>query len=114
MLADGRWFVGPDNGLLNTVALRTPHAEWRIIDWRPDGLSASFHGRDLFAPIAARIACSDFSWPFRFHSGPDLSRWPADLSEIVYIDHYGNAIAGLRYSPQLDGRDLLIQGRRIP
>lgn len=114
LLADGRWFVGPDNGLLNTVAGQASQAEWRIIDWRPSDLSASFHGRDLFAPIAARIARSDFSWPFRFYPGPDLSRWPGDLSEIIYIDHYGNAISGQRYSPRLDGRLLRVLGKPIP
>ena len=59
--ADGRWFVGPDNGLLNTVAAQSEHVVWRIITWRPELLSASFHGRDLFAPIAANIAREDFT-----------------------------------------------------
>jgi S-adenosylmethionine hydrolase len=114
LLADGRWFVGPDNGLLNTVARQASQAEWRIIDWRPEELSASFHGRDLFAPIAARIARSDFAWPFRSYPGPDLSRWPDDLAEIVHIDHYGNAISGQRHSPYLNDRLLRVQGKRIP
>lgn len=112
---DERWFVGPDNGLLNTVARQSSQVvEWRIIDWRPEELSASFHGRDLFAPIAARIARSDFSWPFRSYPGPDLSCWPDDLSEIIYIDHYGNAISGQRHSPRLDGRLLQVLGKPIP
>ena len=33
--ADGRWFVGPDNGLLNTVAVHSNETHWRIIEWRP-------------------------------------------------------------------------------
>ena len=51
--ADGRWYVGPDNGIFELV-LRRAHAarSWRI-DWRPTALSATFHGRDLFAPVAA-------------------------------------------------------------
>ena len=54
--ADGRWYVGPDNGLFEIV-LRRAHAArcWRI-EWRPAALSATFHGRDLFAPVAARLA----------------------------------------------------------
>ena len=51
--ADRRWFVGPDNGLLNTVAVRAKRVAWQIITWWPERLSASFHGRDLFAPVAA-------------------------------------------------------------
>jgi S-adenosylmethionine hydrolase len=58
--ADGRWFVGPDNGLLSIVAARADLARcWRI-HWRPEGLSDTFHGRDLFAPVAARIAAGIF------------------------------------------------------
>ena len=57
--AGGRWYVGPDNGLLAMVARRAqatgaPQA-WEIT-WRPERLSASFHGRDLFAPVAAELA----------------------------------------------------------
>ena len=112
--ADGRWFVGPENGLLNSVAAQASAAEWRIIDWRPEKLSSSFHGRDLFAPIAARIAHGDFSWPHRPVQGPDLSGWPLDLPEIIYIDHYGNAITGLRYSPRLANKILTLGGFHIP
>ena len=52
--ADGRWFVGPDNGLLSIVAARAQqHRSWHI-HWRPAGLSDTFHGRDLFAPKIGR------------------------------------------------------------
>ncbi|MHA1114521.1 MAG: SAM-dependent chlorinase/fluorinase, partial [Alphaproteobacteria bacterium] len=53
--ADGRRFVGPDNGLFEIVTARH-----RRIDWRPARLSTSFHGRDLFAPVAARLARAEF------------------------------------------------------
>jgi S-adenosylmethionine hydrolase len=112
--ANGRWFVGPDNGLLNTVAVQAQRTRWRIIDWRPERLSASFHGRDLFAPIAARIAKGDFSWPGSEWKGPDLRGWPADIETIVYFDHYGNAITGRRHAPDLNGRALTLNGQRIP
>ena len=54
----GRWFVGPDNGLFNEVARRASSLRWWEIEWRPEQLSASFHGRDLFAPVAARVGSS--------------------------------------------------------
>src|SRR5581483_10791489 len=57
--ADGRTYVGPDNGLLHVVWQRARSRECRAIDWRPARLSASFHGRDLFAPVAARLACGE-------------------------------------------------------
>jgi len=111
--ADGRWFVGPDNGLLNTVAASARQISWRTITWRPAKLSASFHGRDLFAPVAARIALGDQTWGQEPWQGPDLSGWPQDLSAIVYIDHYGNAITGLRHTEALDGKTLAVNGLRI-
>ena len=54
--ADGRWFVGPDNGLFSLVARHAHTAHWWEITWRPQHLSMSFHGRDLFAPVAAMLA----------------------------------------------------------
>ncbi len=94
--ADGRWFVGPDNGLFNRVAMQAASARaWRI-EWRPETLSDSFHGRDLFAPVAAMLA-----------TGVDVPRTPvslwqpeepfeADLPEVIYIDGYGNVMTGWR------------------
>lgn len=111
--ADGRWFVGPDNGLLNGVAQAAKKAVWRQINWRPRSLSASFHGRDLFAPIAARIAQGDFGWEHVECEGPDLDLWPTDLPAIIYCDHYGNAMTGWRYHPELDGRFILVNGCKL-
>jgi hypothetical protein len=111
--ADRRWFVGPDNGLFNAIALQASMAEWYFIGWRPDTLSASFHGRDLFAPVAARIARNDFTWGHPWQ-GPDLQDWPADLAEVIYFDHYGNAITGLRYRPEWNGRALRVNDLSIP
>lgn len=98
--AGDRWFVGPDNGLLSIVAARDPAARFWRIAWRPDSLSSTFHGRDLFAVVAAEIARGDF---------PDakltpLARLvvefdPGDLPRVCYIDHYGNAWTGVRAVP---------------
>jgi S-adenosyl-L-methionine hydrolase (adenosine-forming) len=110
--ADGRFYVGPDNGLLELVLRRAGSARnWDIV-WRPESLSASFHGRDLFAPVAARLALG----------GPDAAMlreteitripdWPDDLAEIVYIDHYGNAMTGLRAA--LPATAQLVVGGRV-
>lgn len=101
VLAGGRWFVGPDNGLLSVVAAR--HADTRLwrITWQPDVLSATFHGRDLFAPIAAEIARGEFPETklasiARFEVEFDAG----DLTRVIYIDHYGNAWTGLRSVPK--------------
>jgi S-adenosyl-L-methionine hydrolase (adenosine-forming) len=56
-----RLLVGPDNGLLLPAADRfggvTEAVEISASDWRLEPVSATFHGRDLFAPVAARLAC---------------------------------------------------------
>jgi len=99
MRADGRTFVGPDNGLLSVVAARsTTRQYWQIVSHPPD-ISASFHGRDLFAPMAAAVVTDDFPNE-RVKAVPDLAvTLPGDdLAEIIYIDHYGNAMTGLRGS----------------
>lgn len=95
--ADGKWFVGPDNGLLSVLAARAGQAQcWRIV-WRPPALSMSFHGRDLFAPIAARVASGGLPAD-RVEASIGLSAQlgAGDLAEIIYVDHYGNAMTGLR------------------
>jgi S-adenosyl-L-methionine hydrolase (adenosine-forming) len=95
--ADGRWYVGPGNGLFELVQRRARQARSWDIDWKPERLSASFHGRDLFAPVAAMLARGE-SPPgvARKNSADRRTDWPDDLCEIVYIDHFGNAMTGLR------------------
>jgi S-adenosylmethionine hydrolase len=67
------------------------------IDWRPESLSASFHGRDLFAPVAAMLANGEPPPGQPRGDGADRrADWPDDLCEIVYVDHFGNAMTGVR------------------
>ena len=101
VLAGGRWFVGPDNGLLSVAAAR--HADTRLwrITWRPDALSATFHGRDLFAPIAADIARGEFPADKMTPADKLQVEFDAgDLPRVIYIDHYGNAWTGVRGVPK--------------
>jgi S-adenosylmethionine hydrolase len=95
--ADGKAYVGPDNGLLSVVAARAAKVRaWRIV-WRPAVLSASFHGRDLFAPVAGRIAAGKLARD-RLEEMPALNvqLGAGDLAEVIYIDHYGNVLTGVR------------------
>ena len=95
--AQGRWYVGPDNGLFELVTRRAATPKTWEISWLPVTLSASFHGRDLFAPVAGRLARGELpSGPPRTAETGRCTDWPDDLPEIVYIDRYGNAITGLR------------------
>ncbi len=110
--ADGRSYVGPDNGLFEIVLRRAGALKTSEILWRPDRLSASFHARDLFAPVAARLAAGTL--PARALGGAGISRlpdWPDDLPEIVYIDSYGNAMTGLRAAILPEKSELAVKGR---
>ena len=99
--ADGRWFIGPDNGLFALTVRRASTARVWEITWRPDKLSVSFHGRDLFAPVAAEIAAAgtfDDARKGRQIALQEVDRpdWPDELERIVYVDGYGNVISGMR------------------
>lgn len=112
---DDRYFVGPDNGLLSVVAARASILHVWKIQWQPALLSASFHGRDVFAPIAAWIAAGKF--PTDKLSGLaklGVETAPDDLAQIIYIDHYGNAYTGLRCAALGAAPTLTIKGNRLP
>ena len=112
--ADRRWYVGPDNGLLSVVAARAAQARLSSILWRPAELSNSFHGRDLFAPVAARIAADGLP-PGHLRPLRALAEsfGADDLEEIIYIDHYGNACTGIRAAHARRDGVLLLGEERI-
>lgn len=112
---DGRWYVGPGNGLFDVVVRRAQQCEqWEIL-WRPQSLSSSFHGRDLFAPVAAMLAhgTNPELEPLALNL-PGLEHLPEELEEIVYIDHFGNLLSGIRASAVARDASLVYQGQRIP
>jgi len=111
--ADGQFFVGPDNGLLNTVAIQSGQYQWFEIVWRPDNCSNSFHGRDIFAPMAARLHTGSVKEFLQPVTSSFLNSWPAELYRIIYFDHFGNAITGIRYQEYFDGQSLLIHGIEV-
>lgn len=97
VMTGGRWFVGPDNGLLSIVAARNSDTKvWRIT-WKPQLASATFHGRDIFAVIAALIAKGEFpADKLQEEAGLLVGFDAGDLPRLIYIDHYGNAWTGMR------------------
>lgn len=101
--------VGPNNGLLT----RLPAIEQvRRIDWRPEALSASFHGRDLFAPVGARLAVGGSVQCTEVAPGSLVGAdWPPDRCQITYIDGFGNAMTGLRSKNTHKNKMLHVSGR---
>lgn len=118
--ADGLWLVGPDNGLLEIAARRARRVTWWEIRWRPAALSTSFHGRDLFAPVAAELAGGA---PVSEGGGAELlvpvdhapdHGLSSDCAEVLYIDAFGNAVTGLRASQVRSGQPLRCTGQTVP
>jgi S-adenosyl-L-methionine hydrolase (adenosine-forming) len=99
------WFVGPDNGLFSWICTReTAWAAWSLDNsryWRRP-VSSTFHGRDLFAPVAAHLATGIPPDAFGSPWAPQLASWSAVQhhakalrGEILYIDRFGNVITNL-------------------
>jgi S-adenosylmethionine hydrolase len=103
-VADGRLLVGPDNGLL-WLAAEDAGGVIEAVDiggspWRLEPVSATFHGRDIFAPVAARLAAGDELGEAGTPSDPrdlvrlELSRAGVEdgvlVAHVLYIDRFGN------------------------
>ena len=123
--AGASYLVGPDNGLLLSAsrALGGVRAAYEItaVDWMRHPVSATFHGRDVFAPVAARLA-----------SGADVTRVGASIpcedlarlsepvarltahrleGEVLTIDRFGNVQTSL--SARLLGEAGLREGEQL-
>ena len=112
---DGRWFVGPDNGLLSVLATRCASPEvWEIRWAASEALSRSFHGRDLFAPMAASIATSSLSdSDVQPQSALQVQHDGGDAWEVIYLDGYGNVFTGIRSAVLEQTAVLQIRGETI-
>ncbi|MGB5305262.1 MAG: SAM hydroxide adenosyltransferase, partial [Gammaproteobacteria bacterium] len=76
--------------------------------------SSSFHGRDVFAPAAARVArgvpVDGEPVATTALARPD---WPDDLYRVVYIDRFGNAMTGVRASAVAADAVLNVNGHTL-
>jgi S-adenosylmethionine hydrolase len=116
--SDDRFLVGPDNGLLSPALLMP---ESRVVQLPvPQHAAPTFHGRDLFAPAAARLASGvpleQLGTP---SPAPVIRRTPevrrgenGDLvGEVIAVDRFGNAITNLL---GLQARCVIAAGRELP
>ncbi len=104
--ARGQFWVGPDNGLF-TLIFRTV-TDLAVVSledeayFRPQ-VSATFHGRDIFAPVAAHLSLgvdlAQFGPPI---PAPVSLLWPVPVftsesvrGEIIYVDRFGNLVTNL-------------------
>lgn len=129
------WFVGPDNGLFSSlvdevlrpaeagqVAVPASIRAFRLENaslWRP-AVSATFHGRDVFAPVAGYLAGGGSIESV----GPQAATlWclPAERarkgdggelrSSVIYVDHFGNLISNVRVEDLPGSATLTLEGR---
>lgn len=111
--ADGRWYVGPDNGLFELIIRRAGRTQWWPLPAPDRPIPATFHGRDWFAGAAARLARGAAPRGRQASAAPKRwPDWPDDLSEIIYIDGFGNAMSGMR-ARHIDRRTKVISGRHV-
>jgi S-adenosylmethionine hydrolase len=111
--ADRCWYAGPNEGLFALLARRARAVScWQLPD--DAGASASFHGRDVFAPVAAALArggsAPGEAVPHDVLLKPD---WPDELWRVAYVDRYGNAISGVRASTVDDGRVFTLNSHAV-
>jgi S-adenosylmethionine hydrolase len=104
--AGGRYFVGPDNGIFTRVVADRPDMVWHEIDSSrlPRApISATFHGRDIFAPAAATLAngreMADFGPPVdnlvKFDIPMPVLEEGKISGEVIDIDSFGNLIINI-------------------
>jgi len=127
MEAAGQFFVAPDNGVLSMIYAREQHRIRLISQARffRQPVSPTFHGRDIFAPVAAHLAAgaaasrigraiSDYLPALQLTERTGRRTW---TGRILKIDRFGNLITSFHSSefPDLEQRDftLLAGGHKI-
>jgi len=127
VLVDNYFFVGPDNGLFSTIIETQRHAvviHLKETKYWMQSISPTFHGRDIFAPVAAHLSLgvnpflmgekidnpTPLAYPLPHKNNSDL------VGEIIRVDHFGNLITNItreHLSPFLASKDLIITVGRL-
>jgi S-adenosylmethionine hydrolase len=106
--AHGQYFVGPDNGLLEW-AFCSPEARIHQLTeprYFRAQVSRTFHGRDVFAPVAAALARGEsiaslgpaVKDPIRLSAQEPERRDGTLRGHVVFVDRFGNALTNLTAS----------------
>jgi len=128
--ADGQFFVGPDNGIFSYICEREAgHQVFHLTNEKyfRHPVSATFHGRDIFAPVAAALSCGidveEFGPAVEDYNrlaslAPEKRRNGTIKARVIHIDRFGNCItnlteADLTESMIASGVELTIKGRTV-
>lgn len=126
----GQWFLGPDNGLLGPIAALDGSVVRAVAGRFLDAIgltpiSATFHGRDLLAPLAGLLACGSCQ---PGDVGPVVGDWQRPAwgrpiegvdgvrGRIIIIDRFGNCFSNIRSESTVKYRNPagLAGGRELP
>ncbi len=103
-----QFFVGPDNGIFSLIGDEFEYKAVRLTNkkyWR-DSPSNTFHGRDIFAPVAAHLAngvsLDDLGEPLEelvtYRWAVPISDKDGILGWVIHIDRFGNLISNITSS----------------
>lgn len=132
------FFIGPDNGLLASVVDAARHDAADAVEimelterryWRPD-ISATFHGRDIFSPVAAHLLAGiafealgqslDTIVP-SVHAPPHRPAEGIIEGSIIHVDRFGNCVTNITRDDlvaddpaRVDELHVELAGKRIP
>ena len=131
-LSQGQALLAPDNGLLAPLAVRSTLDRIirvdvaRLVQFGITDISATFHGRDVFAPLAAELAAGRCMPDDLGTEIATLSRqgWPPTIARadggvagvVVAVDRFGNLISNIEASAvmALTAPAILVGGLRLP
>ena len=117
-------FVAPDNGLISWVEQKEKIEEVRNVENRSlflENVSATFHGRDIMAPVGGEIAngiSEDLLGPLtteykRVPFPQPVSSMNTITGQVIAIDHFGNAITNISNEKYTGTTSFLIAGKMI-
>lgn len=119
----GQFYVGPDNGTLTLwlerLEVQSQPAAFYHLDkpeyWLP-GVSNVFHGRDIFAPVAAHLAAgipleqlgSPIDHPVRLELPRPQPIASGLRGEVIHVDHFGNLATNIRVEHLPKGKEVTV------
>jgi S-adenosylmethionine hydrolase len=119
---NGQTVICPDNGLITWTWRLHPGGRAHELTWRPDKpTSHTFHGRDIFAPVAGMIAAGEplshltkpLDGPILLDVSPAAPK--AKRGAVIHLDHFGNATTNIGYDLlRTDApRRIRVKGRNV-
>lgn len=114
------FFVGPDNGLLSLALDREKIQRVVLLEEKKyfrNSVSSTFHGRDIFGPVAAHLSMGSDAALFgpamkeakRIEMPPPRKTDSAISGKVIYIDSFGNLITNIRSGDVADGSFVVVE-----